>query len=172
VKVAGVIAAGDRKANAALAARSVGAGAAEIEVALGTDAMLAGAFRPARDDLAAAVRALRTANVNSGRGYVLVKVAVDCDRLDDARKRLACLIVEDVDADFAEAVTRIPGIAALRDVELFRDRLPEHIGVKATVPIARAKEAEELVIAGVARIGTPHGVAMMRAAPALVEVTR
>jgi deoxyribose-phosphate aldolase len=172
IKVAGVIAAADRKAKAALAVRCLSAGAAEIEIALGTEEMLAGAFRSARNDLAAVVRALRTANVNTGRGYVLVKVAVDCDRLDDARKRLACLIVDDVDADFVEAVTRSPGIAALRELELFRDGLPERVGVKVTVPVARAEEAEELVTAGVARIGTPHAVAMMRSAPTLVEVVR
>jgi deoxyribose-phosphate aldolase len=172
VKVAGVIAVGDRKEKAALAVRCLSAGAAEIEVALGTDAMLAGSFRSARDDLATVVRALRTANVNTGRGYVLVKVAVDCDRLDDARKRLACLIVEDVDADFVEAVTRTPGVPAIREVELFRDCLPERVGVKVTVPVARVEEAEELVTAGVVRIGTPHAVAMMRSAPTLVEVIR
>jgi deoxyribose-phosphate aldolase len=111
------------------------------------------------------------ANVNGGRGPVLVKVVVDCDRLDDPRKRLACLIVEDVEADFADAVIATAGPAALHDVELFRERLPERIAVKATVPVVHADGAEELVTAGVTRIATPHAVAMMRLAPVLAGAT-
>lgn len=171
VKVAAVIAAGERKENAALAARCVASGAAEIEIGLDTQAMLAGAFRPARDDLAAAVRAVRMASVNTGRGHVLVKVGVECGRLDDARKRLAAVIVEDVDADFLE-VAAARGIAALYDLELFRDRLPERFALKATVPVAVAEEAQELVTVGAARIGTPHAVRIMGAAPMLAEAAR
>jgi deoxyribose-phosphate aldolase len=171
VKVAGVVPGGEPKARAALGARCLTAGAAEIEVALDTEAMLAGSFRPARNELAAVVRAVRMANVNAGRGYVLVKVAVHCDRLDDARKRLACVIVEDVEADFAEAVIGRPGTAALHDLDLFRDRLPERVALKATVPVSRAEEVEELITAGVARIETPHAVALLRTAPVLTEAT-
>jgi deoxyribose-phosphate aldolase len=171
VKVAAVVTGDDRKAKTALASECLRAGAAEIEVALDTGSMLAGTFRAARDELAAVVRTVRMANVNSGRGPVLVKVVVDCDRLDDPRKRLACLIVEDVEADFADAVTRTAGPAALHGVELLRERLPERIAVKATVPVVHADEAEELVTAGVTRIGTPHAVAMMRLAPVPAEAT-
>jgi deoxyribose-phosphate aldolase len=167
VKVAGVVDGRDRKAKAELAVRCVAAGAAEIEIGLDTEAMLAGAFRAARDELAAVVRAVRMASVNAGRGYVLVKAALDCDRLDDARKRLACVILEDVDADFAAVERAESGTAALYDLELLRDLLPERIALKATVPVAGADEAERLVTSGAARIGTPHAVAIMRAAPVL-----
>jgi deoxyribose-phosphate aldolase len=145
----------------------VAAGAAEIEIGLDTEAMLAGAFRAARDELAAVVRAVRMASVNAGRGYVLVKAALDCDRLDDARKRLACVILEDVDADFAAVERAEPGTAALYDLELLRDLLPERIALKATVPVDGVDEAEQLVTAGAARIDTPHAVVIMRAAPVL-----
>jgi deoxyribose-phosphate aldolase len=171
VKVAGIIRGGDRKAKTALAVRTVAAGAAEIEMGLDTEAMLCGAFRPARDELAALVRAVRMAGVNAGRGYVLVKAAVECDRLDDARKRLACVIIEDVEADFAEVVSKDSGTAALHCLDLFRDRLPERIALKATVPVSEAEQAEQLVTAGAARIGTPHAVAIMRTVPVLTEAT-
>jgi deoxyribose-phosphate aldolase len=171
VKVAGVVRTGDRKAKTALAVRCVAAGASEIEVALDTEAMLAGAFRPARDELAAVVRAVRMASVNGGRGYVLVKATVESDRLDDARRRLACVIVGDVDADFADIVSSELGTSALHDLDLFRDCLPERIALKATIPVTEAGEAERLVTAGAARIGTPHAVAIMRAAPVLTEAS-
>lgn len=171
VKVAGVVRLGDRKAKTTLAERCVAAGAAEIELGLDTEAMLSGAFRLARDELATLIRAIRMTGVNGGRGYVLVKAAVECDRLDDARKRLACVIVEDVDADFAEVVSAEPGTAALHDIELFRDHLPEQVALKATVPVSDVHEAERLVTSGAARIGTPHAVAIMRTAPILTAAT-
>lgn len=167
VKVAALVAGRDRKAKAELAVHCVAAGAAEIEIGLDTEAMLAGAFRAARDELAAVVRAVRMASVNAGRGYVLVKAAVECDRLDEARKRLACVILEDVDADFAAVVSAEPGTGALYDLELLRDFLPERIALKAAVPVTAADEAERLITAGAARIGTPHAVAIMRGARVL-----
>ena len=164
VKVAAIVAGRDRKENAALAARCVAAGAAEIEIVLDTKAMVTGAFREAREALAAVFRSVQMASVNTGRGSALIKVAIDCDRLDDARKRLACVILEDVDADFADASTSVTGVAALHDIELLRDRLSERIGLKASVPVSRVEEACELVTAGAARIGTRHAVAMLREA--------
>jgi deoxyribose-phosphate aldolase len=170
VKVAGVVVAWSRKEKVAQAAACVAAGAAEIELALDTEALGAGAFRAARAELAALIGAVRMAGVNTGRESALVKVAIDCDRLDQARKRLACAILEDADADFATARASASGSAVLYDLEFLRDRLPETIGLKAAVPVARIAAAEELVIAGAARIATPHAVAMLRPEPVLSGV--
>jgi deoxyribose-phosphate aldolase len=145
------------------ARRCVSAGAAELDVPLDTEAMLTGEFRAARARLAALVHAVGMATVNTGRGQVLVKVVVDGDRLDGPRKQLACRILEDVDADFAVLATEAPaGNSALWDVELLRERLPERIGVKASGPVASVEEAQNLIRAGAARIGTPYAAAVLR----------
>jgi len=155
VKVAALI-----RSDPAVAGECVAAGAAELDVALNTEAMLTGEFRRARDELAAVVRAVEVQAVTAGKGPVLVKVAIDCDRLDDKRKRLAWTIVEQVGADFAAARVR-HGTSALYEVELLRDRLPEAIGVKAFGAVATAEDARELVAAGADRIGTTQAAAIM-----------
>lgn len=164
VKVAAALS----RPSADLARRCVAAGAAELDVPLDTGAMLAGEFRLARAGLAAVVGAARMASVNSGRGHALVKVVLDGDRLDAPRKQLACKIVEDVDADFAVLASAIPADnAAVWDVELLRERLPDRIGVKASGPVASREEAEDLVAAGAARVGTPFAGAVVDGLAAL-----
>jgi deoxyribose-phosphate aldolase len=149
-----------------IARACVVAGAAELEVPLDTDAMLAGDFGGARARLAAVVRAVRTASITTGRGHVLVKAAMDGDRLDIARKQLACRIVETVGADFAVLRTAAPArSSALWDVELLRERLPERIGLKVAGPVAAAEEALEVAAAGAGRVGTPYGAAVVGGLP-------
>jgi deoxyribose-phosphate aldolase len=158
VKVAAVLA----RASVEAARECIAAGAAELDVPLESEPMLAGEFRLALTRLAAVVRATRTASVNTGRGHVLVKAVVD-GALDSPRKQLACRIIEDVDADFV--VLRMPAPAsnaAVWDVELLRERLPERIGVKASGPVASADEARDLVGAGASRVGTPYAAAVVR----------
>ncbi|HZB86373.1 MAG TPA: hypothetical protein VE289_07410 [Gaiellaceae bacterium] len=158
VKVAAVLA----RASVEAARECIAAGAAELDVPLDSEPMLAGEFRLARTRLAAVVRAARTASVNTGRGHVLVKAVVD-GALDSPRKQLACRIIEDVDADFVVLRTPAPASnAALWDVELLRERLPERIGVKASGPVASADEARDLVAAGASRVGTPNAAAVIR----------
>lgn len=144
-----------------LAHACVAAGAAELDVALDVRALLAGDVWRVRDELRAVVRAASMCAVNAGRGQVLVKVALDCDRLDDKRKRLACALVDHVGADFASATTARTGIAALVEVELLRDALPDRVGVKAALEVRTAREASDLIGAGATRIGTPHGPAVL-----------
>jgi deoxyribose-phosphate aldolase len=164
VKVAAVL----PGASADLARRCVAAGAVELDVPLDARALLAGELRLASAGLAAVVRAVRTASVNTGRGHVLVKAVVDGDRLDLPRKQLACRIVEHVDADFAVLATTAPAEdATLWNVELLRERLPEWIALKVSGPVASAAVAQGLVGAGAVRVGTPHAAAIARGLPVL-----
>ena len=167
VKVAAVLA----RTSVEAARECIAAGAAELDIPLDTESMLAGEFRLARTRLAAVVRAARTASVNTARGHVLVKAVVD-GALDSPRKQLACRIIEDVDADFAVLTTPAPASsAALWDVELLRERLPERIGVKAAGPVASADEARDLVGAGASRVGTPYAGAVVRGVAVLRRVS-
>jgi deoxyribose-phosphate aldolase len=102
-------------------------------------------------------------SVNAGRGLVLVKVIVEACYFDDKMKRLICKIVEDSGADFVKTSTgKAPGGATAKDVELFRDLLSENVGVKASGGIRTADDAELMINAGAARIGTSHAVEIMR----------
>lgn len=170
VKVATVISyplgADSTRAKIVAAESSIAAGAHELGIVLNVPALLSGDFRLVRDELVALVRAVRVTSVNGGKGIVLTKAIVECPVLDDKLKRLICRIAEDAGADFVEAATGFDGSgAALRDVELLRDCLPESVGVKASGDVRTAEEAEAIVGAGAGRIGTPAGVEVMRDFP-------
>ncbi|GAB4251509.1 MAG: deoxyribose-phosphate aldolase [Thermoleophilia bacterium] len=152
-----------RRAKIAAAESAVAAGADELDVVMNIPAMLSGDFRYVRDELASLVRAVRMKSVNIGRGIVLVKVVVEAYYLDEKLKRLVCKIVEDSGADFIKTSTgRAPGGATAKDVELFRDLLSENVGVKAAGGIRTAEDAEIMINAGAARIGTSHAAGIIR----------
>ena len=82
---------------------------------------------------------------------------------DEKLKRLVCKIVEDSGADFIKTSTGYaPGGATAKDVELFRDLLPESVGVDASGGIDTAEDAELMINAGAARIGTSHAVDIIK----------
>ena len=138
-------------------------GADELDVVLNIPAMLSGDFRYVRDELRSVVRSVRMTSVNTGRGLVLVKANVEAYYLDEKLKRLVCKIVEDSGADFIKTSTgKAPGGATAKDVELFRDLLPESVGVDASGGIRTAEDAELMINAGAARIGTSHAVDIIK----------
>jgi deoxyribose-phosphate aldolase len=125
--------------------------------------MLSGDFRYVRDELRSVVRTVRMTSVNTGRGLVLVKANVEAYYLDEKLKRLVCKIVEDSGADFIKTSTGCaPGGATAKDVELFRDLLPESVGVDASGGIRTAEDAELMINAGAARIGTSFAVDIIK----------
>lgn len=145
------------------AEQAVALGADEIDVVLNIPAMLSGDFRYVRDELRSVVRSVRMTSVNTGRGLVLVKANVEAYYLDDKLKRLVCKIVEDCGADFITTSTGFaPGGATAKDVELFRDLLPESVGVNARGGIRTAEDAELMINAGAARIGTSHAADIIK----------
>jgi deoxyribose-phosphate aldolase len=142
---------------------AVSLGADELDVVLNIPAMLSGDFKYVRDELRSIVRSVRMTSVNTGRGLVLVKANVEAYYLDDKLKRLVCKIVEDSGADFIKTSTgKAPGGATAKDVELFRDLLPESVGVDASGGIHTAEDAELMINAGAARIGTSHAVEIIK----------
>jgi deoxyribose-phosphate aldolase len=152
-----------RRGKIAAAENAVASGADELDVVMNISAMLSGDFRYVRDELAGIVRAVRMKSVNIGRGLVLVKAIVEAYYLDDKLKRLVCKIVEDSGADFIKTSTgKAPGSATAKDVELFRDLLSENVGVKAAGGIRTAEDAELMINAGAARIGTSHAVEIIK----------
>ncbi len=152
-----------QRAKIQAAENAVAVGADELDVVMNIPAMLSGDFRLVRDELSTLIRAVRMKSVNTGRGLVLVKVIVEAYYLDDKLKRLVAKIVEDAGADFIKTSTgKAPGGATAKDVELFRDLLSENVGVKAAGGIRTADDAEVMINAGAARIGTSHALDIIR----------
>jgi deoxyribose-phosphate aldolase len=169
VKVTGVVGypqgADGLRSKLADAERCVVEGSHELEVVLNTEAMLAGDFRLARDELAAMAHAVGMRSINTGRGQTVVKVVLECDLLGSKRTQLACAIAEGVGVDFVS--TSIGGAtetATLSAVELLREHLSERVAVKASGSVATAGEVDELIAAGAGRIGTPHAADLMAVA--------
>jgi deoxyribose-phosphate aldolase len=151
------------RAKIAAAEQAVSEGADELDVVMNVPAMLSGEFGYARDELASVVRAVRLKTVNSGKGFTIVKVIIECCYLSNKMKKLACKIVEDAGADFIKTSTGVgPHGATVADVELLRDSLSEHVGVKASGGIRSYDTVERLINAGAARIGTSSGVEIMQ----------
>jgi deoxyribose-phosphate aldolase len=141
--------------------RAVAEGADELDVVMNYRAMLAGDFRLARDDLLRVVRAVRARAANDARGDVLIKVIIEAPLMDDKLKRLACVIVDGVGADFAKTCTGVGTQATTHDVELMRDALPEAVGVKAAGGVRTLEAVQAMIGAGAARVGTSAAVSVM-----------
>lgn len=151
------------RAKMAAAEDAVGSGADEIDVVINLPALLSGQFGNVRDDLASVVRAARLRSVNTGRGHVTVKAILETCYLTTPLKKLACKICEQAGVDFVKTSTGVgPKGATVPDVELLRDCLSESIGVKASGGIRTARDVEQMINAGAARIGTSAGVAIVR----------
>jgi deoxyribose-phosphate aldolase len=166
VKVCAVIAfpfgAESSRAKVVAAEDAVEKGADELDVMFNLPAMLSGEFGYVRDELSSVVRAVRLKSVNSGRGQIVVKAIIETSYLSNKMKRLACKILEQAGVDFAKTSTGCgPRGATLQDVELLRDCLDEHIGVKASGGIRTYRDVELMINAGAARIGTSAGVSIM-----------
>ncbi len=144
------------------AENAVGIGADEVEFVINIGAMLSGNFRLVRDEIASVVHAVRMKSVNVGKGLVLVKVIMETTYFDKKLKKLACKMIEDGGADFVKTSTGYgPEGATVADVELLRDELSENLGVKAAGGILTAEDAETMINAGAARLGTSHAVDIM-----------
>ena len=149
---------------------AVGAGADEIDVVMNVPAMVSGDFGYVRDELLSVVRGVRMKSVNSGKGHTIVKVVIETCYLTNKMKRLACKIVEQTGADFVKTSTGFgPRGATTQDVELLRDCLDEHMGVKASGGIRTFRDVELMINAGAARIGTSAGPEIMREFMGVVE---
>lgn len=175
VKVCGVVGypegAADSKSKAAEGVRCLETGARELEFVMNVEAMLAGDFALARDELVFFVRKVRMRAANGGRGTVVLKAVIGTSRLDDKRKKLACRIVESAGIDFAQtAVNGAP--ATVHDVELLRDFLSESVGVKASGGVETLDDVLTMVNAGAGRIGSEAALEIMQRAARLDRSSR
>jgi deoxyribose-phosphate aldolase len=152
-----------QRVKALAADEAVRGGADELDVVMNISAFLSGEFGLVRDELAAVVRTARMRGVNLARGQVIVKAIIETCYLDEKLKRLACKVCEQAGVDFVKTSTGVgPHGATVKDIELLRDCLDAHIGVKASGGIRTAADLERMIGAGAVRVGTSAGVAIMK----------
>lgn len=166
VKVCAVIAfpygAEGARTKVVAAEEAVRRGADELDVVMNIPAMLSGDFGRVRDELAGVVRAANLCAVNSGTGPVIVKGIIETCYLTRKMKKLACAIVENAGCDFVKTSTGTgPRGATVQDVQLLRDCVGAHVGVKASGGIRTYRDAARMINAGAARLGTSAGVAIV-----------
>lgn len=93
----------------------------------------------------------------------LVKVIIEAALLSDDEKRRACQAVIDGGAHFVKTSTGFgPGGATVEDVKLFKRVVGNAIRIKAAGGIRNRQDAEAMIAAGAARIGTSAGVEIVR----------
>lgn len=140
------------------AQEAVRRGADELDVVINIPAMLSGDFTRVCDELAGVVHAVHLGAVNSGKGPVIVKAIIETCYLSRKLKKLACAIVEQAGCDFVKTSTGVgPQGATVKDVELLRDCVGAHVGVKASGGIRTWRDASRMINAGATRLGTSAG---------------
>lgn len=91
-----------------------------------------------------------------------LKVIIETANLDREQIRLAARSVAQGHADFVKTSTGYAASGAeVADVEILRDEVGGHLGIKASGGIKTHKQALELIKAGATRIGASNGVALL-----------
>lgn len=91
------------------------------------------------------------------------KIIIETHYLTDEEKVKASLIVMGTGAEFIKTSTGFaPGGATVKDIVMIKTVTNGEIGIKAAGGIRTLKDAMELIKAGATRIGTSHGVEIIK----------
>lgn len=122
----------------------------EVDMVINLGAAKSGAWEAVTEDIRAVVGAA---------DGLTVKVIIETGLLTDEEKRRACQAALDAGAHFVKTSTGFgPGGATVEDVRLMRTVVGDRLGVKASGGIRTREQAQAMVAAGAARIGTSAGV--------------
>lgn len=91
-----------------------------------------------------------------------VKAILETTLLTDAEKRLAAEICMDAGVAYLKTSTGWHGGATVADVRSLKELAKERVGIKASGGIHTVNQALELIVAGATRLGTSHGVDLIR----------
>lgn len=104
------------------------------------------------------IKALREVTL----GHVL-KVIIETCLLTDEEKVKACELSKEAKADFVKTSTGFSkGGATVKDVALMRKTVGTEMGVKASGGVKTKEEMIEMIKAGATRIGTSHGLELIK----------
>lgn len=96
-------------------------------------------------------------------GSLILKVIIETCLLTDEEIVEACKLAKAAGADFVKTSTGFSKWGAkVKDVELMRKTVGPEMGVKASGGIKDKEEALEMVKAGATRIGTSHGIDIVK----------
>jgi deoxyribose-phosphate aldolase len=134
-------------------------GAREIDMVLNIGQMKDREYYAAGYDISEVVRACHD------KGAIL-KVILETCLLTDEEKVAACLLAQDVGADFVKTSTGLNGPGAtVQDVKLLRSVVGADMGVKAAGGIRDTESALAMVAAGANRIGASASVKIIEGLP-------
>ncbi len=96
-------------------------------------------------------------------GNHVLKVIIETCLLSDEEKVKACQLAKKAGADFVKTSTGFSkGGATVHDVSLMRETVGPEMGVKASGGVKTKKELLDMVKAGANRIGTSHGIDLVK----------
>lgn len=96
-------------------------------------------------------------------GNHILKVIIETCLLTDEEKVRACLLAKEAGADFVKTSTGFStGGATVHDVKLMRQTVGKDMGVKASGGVKNKDELLAMIEAGATRIGTSHGVELVK----------
>lgn len=125
-------------------------GAKEVDMVVNIGAIKSGDWNLVKRDIEAVV--------NAARGRALVKVIIETCLLTDEEKVKVCTIAKLAGADFVKTSTGFStGGATVEDVQLMRQTVGPHMGVKASGGVKDYAGAVAMIKAGATRLGTSSG---------------
>jgi len=125
-------------------------GAKEVDMVVNIGAIKSGDWNLVKRDIEAVV--------NAARGRALVKVIIETCLLTDEEKVKVCTIAKLAGADFVKTSTGFStGGATVEDVQLMRQTVGAHMGVKASGGVKDYAGAVAMIKAGATRLGTSSG---------------
>lgn len=96
-------------------------------------------------------------------GNHVLKVIIETCLLSDEEKVKACQLAKKAGADFVKTSTGFSkGGAIVHDVSLMRETVGPEMGVKASGGVKTKEELLDMVKAGANRIGTSHGIDLVK----------
>lgn len=96
-------------------------------------------------------------------GEHVLKVIIETCLLTEEEKTRACLLAKNAGADFVKTSTGFSkGGATVEDVKLMRETVGPDMGVKASGGVKSKEDLVKMVEAGATRIGTSHGVDLVK----------
>ncbi len=91
-----------------------------------------------------------------------VKAILETGMLTEAEKQLASEICVDAGVAFLKTSTGWQGGATVEDVKRLKAVARDRVGIKASGGIRSVNQALDLIVAGATRLGTSHGVDLIR----------
>ncbi len=135
--------------------RAINDGADELDVVVNICAVKDGQWSFVKNDIDSMTRAIHL------KGKV-VKIILETSLLSEEEIVQLCNICREVEVDFVKTSTGQNGGATLETVQLLRQHLPNGVKIKASGGIRNLQQAQALIDAGAARLGTSAGIAIVQ----------